>query len=200
MVRFPPSAVAALSVYLLVSPGNAEAPPPAAAPPHVKINAIAARREDVGSIDGIVKAYYDVISGPEGQPRQWDRDHTLYIPDMRFVVFAESKDGSTTVRSMTHQQFAEALEAAVGKSAFYEREVHRIVHRFGNVAHVLSTGEQRSSPGGPATGHSLDSLELFWDGQRWWIASASIWPGERVGRPLTAEFLEPSAQPAQPKP
>jgi hypothetical protein len=119
---------------------------------------------------------------------------------MRFVVFAEAKDGTTTVRSMTHQQFAEALEAAVGKSAFYEREVHRIVHRFGNVAHVLSTGEQRSSPGGPATGHSLDSLELFWDGQRWWIASASVWPGERVGRPLTPEFLEPGAQPAQSKP
>ena len=31
---------------------------------------LAPRPEDVGTIDGIIKAFYDVISGPAGTPRQ----------------------------------------------------------------------------------------------------------------------------------
>jgi hypothetical protein len=70
MVPLPHSAAAAFVVCLLASESNAEAPLQAAATPPVKVNSIAARPEDVGSIDGIINAYYDVVSGPEGQPRQ----------------------------------------------------------------------------------------------------------------------------------
>jgi hypothetical protein len=187
-----------LLACFLISPSVADsAKPQGDAPPKVKIPDIAARTEDVGSIDGIIKAYYDVVSGPAGKARQWDRDRTLYIPEMRFVLFTEAKDGSVTARSVTHQQFADMLEAELGKKAFFEREVHRVIHRFGNVAHILSTAEQRSALDGPVAGHSIDSLELFWDGHRWWIANANVWPAERPGRPLTSEFLEASADPAK---
>jgi len=178
-----------LAAVLLLPQEAAKSPTPRKAEHHVPIHAIAARLEDVSTIDGIVKAYYEVVSGPAGQPRQWDRDHTLYTPEMRFVVFNEGKDGGVSAKSMTHQEFADTTDAELGGRAFYEREVHRIAHRFGHVAHVFSTAEQRTAPGGPAIGHSIDSLELFWDGHRWWIANANIWPGERPGRPLTDEFL-----------
>ena len=38
-----------------------------------------ARREDVESIEGIVKAMYEVISGPAGE-RDWARERTLLHP------------------------------------------------------------------------------------------------------------------------
>jgi hypothetical protein len=158
-------------------------------PAQARIAKIAARPEDVSSIDGIIKAYYEVVSGPAGQPRQWERDRTLYLPGTRFVNFEEAKDGTITARSLTHEEFIAESDAALGKNAFYEHEVHRITHQFGNIAHVLSTAEQMAGPGGPATGHTIDSLELYWDGQRWWITNANIWPGEGPGRPLTKEFL-----------
>ena len=41
---------------------------------HVDVPAVAPRAADVATVDGIVKAYYDVITGPTGQPRQWSRD------------------------------------------------------------------------------------------------------------------------------
>src|SRR5262249_54461396 len=112
---------------------------PQKAAQHVQITKIDPRPEDVSTIDGIVKAYYDVISGPAGQPRQWNRDHTLYIPQMRFIEFSERKDGTMHAQSMTHQEFADRTEAELGTNAFYEHEVHRIMHRFGNTAHVFST-------------------------------------------------------------
>ena len=193
MLRLSLESAAAVVLCLLFPQQSAQPPSSAGTTPtkrqHVKIATIPARPEDVSSIDGIIKAYYEVVSGPAGQPRQWDRDHTLYIPEVRFVLFTETKDGSLTARSTTHQEFADDTETALGNQAFYEHEVHRIVHRFGNAAHVLSTAEQSKSPNGPSTGHSIDSLELFWDGHRWWIASANIWPGDRPGRPLTPEFL-----------
>lgn len=182
-------AAALLAAFLLIPQNTATSAHPQTKTDHIKISTIPARPEDVSTIDGIVKAYYDVISGPAGQPRQWDRDHTLYIPEIRFVEFSEPKDGKNTARSRTHQQFVDKAEAELGNSAFYEHEIHRLIHRFGNAAHVFCTAELTATPGGPAIGHSIDSLELFWDGQRWWITSVNIWPGDRPGRPLTPEFL-----------
>jgi hypothetical protein len=35
---------------------------------------------DVESIDAIIAAAYDVISGPAGQKRDWDRERSLFYP------------------------------------------------------------------------------------------------------------------------
>jgi hypothetical protein len=182
-------ATGVLVALLLFSQTTGTNPSSKSGPAHVKMANIAARPEDVSSIDGIIKAYYEVVSGPAGKPRQWDRDRTLYIPSIRLVNLSEDKEGKMTARSLTHQEFADESDRALGDNAFYEREVHRITHRFGNAAHVLSTAEQMTTPEGPPTGHSIDSLELYWDGHRWWITNANIWPGDVPGRPLTKEFL-----------
>ena len=157
--------------------------------PHVSIPKISPRAEDVSTIDGIVKAYYEVVSGPADQPRQWDRDATLYIPNVRFIIIRQEEAGKTTAQSMTHQEFVDASDSSLKGKAFYEHEVHRITHRAGNVAHLLSTSEHASSSTGPVEGRSVDSLELFWDGTRWWITNVSIWDVESSRHPLPAEFL-----------
>lgn len=157
--------------------------------PHVTIPKIPARPEDVSTIDGIVKAYYEVVSGPSDQPRQWDRDATLYIPNVRFIVIRDDGAGKTTVQSMTHQEFVDTSDVSLRGKAFYEHEIHRIAHRAGNVAHLLSTAEHMPAPDGPVEGRSIDSLELFWDGTRWWITNANIWDIESSKHPLPAEFL-----------
>src|SRR5215467_4523924 len=102
---------------------------------HTPIARIAPRPEDVSTIDGMIKAYYEVVSGPGGQPRQWSRDATLYIPGVRFVVITEDKEGNASAQSMTHQEFVDSSEAALGGKPFFERECHRVVQRVGNIAH-----------------------------------------------------------------
>ena len=157
--------------------------------PHISIGKIAPRAEDVATIDGMVKAYYEVVSGPAGQPRQWDRDATLYIPNVRFVVLSEDAAGKTTAKSMSHQEFVDDSEASLGTKAFYEHEVHRITQRAGNIVHVFSTAERSSTPDGKVEGRGIDSLELFWDGKRWWITGANLWDINTARNPLPAEFL-----------
>ena len=155
---------------------------------HVQVPTIAPRVEDVSTIDGMVKAYYEVITGPAGRPREWSRDRTLYIPDLRFVATEVDKAGAPQARIMSHQQFVDAEDPEMVREGFDEREIHRVTQRFGNIAHVFSTYETRRTPGGPLIGRGINSIELFWDGKRWWIASA-IWDGERPGNPIPKEYL-----------
>src|SRR5579859_1669321 len=158
------------------------------APRHVDVPDTTARAEDVGTIDGIMKAFYDVISGPAGQPRQWARDRTLYIPDIRFVAMAEDKAGHAIAHVVSHQQFVDASNAAMVKEGFYESEIHRVTERFGNIAHVFSTYETRQMAQGAVMESGINSIELFYDGKRWWIASI-IWDDERPDNPVQAQYL-----------
>jgi hypothetical protein len=157
------------------SPAQPSAPQPAARP------------DDVRTIDGIVRAYYEIVSGPADQPRDWARDSTLYIDQVRFVAAGTGPAGERRIRVMDHGEFAE-YSAPVFAGGFYERELHRVTRRYGSIAHVFSTYETRTTPTGPVAGRGVNSLQLFHDGDRWWIASAT-WQAERPDAPIPAEFL-----------
>lgn len=153
----------------------------------VAVPKIAADPKDVSTIDGIVKAFYEVISGPKGQPRQWGRDRTLYMPGVRFVSMNE-RDGKVSAGIMTHQQYVNATNGGFIAEGFQEREINRIERRFGNIAHVYSVYEFTNDDKS-AKGRGINSIELYWDGTRWWISFAG-WDDERPGNPIPKEFLE----------
>lgn len=158
------------------------------APQHVDVPTIAPRPEDVATIDGILHAFYDVISGPAGQPRQWSRDRTLYIPDVHFVSLSTDSGGHVRADVVTHQMFVDRSNPSLVRRGFFETEIHRTTARFGNVVHVFSTYEMRERAEGPVFGRGINSIELFWDGTRWWIAAAQ-WDDERPDNPIPKEYL-----------
>lgn len=137
---------------------------------------------DVGTLDGIVAAFYEVVSGPPGQPRQWERDATLYLPGAVFAIA-----GSTgAYRTVAPAEFAEEADGFLVESGFVEREIHRETHRFGSVAQVWSTYEWETADG--ATGRGINGLHLVHDGERWWITHAT-WDNETEDRPIPPEYL-----------
>lgn len=156
--------------------------------PSVVVPSVPARPDDVASIDAIIAAFYDVITGPAGQPREWARDRSLYIPGVRFVSTGYDREDRRTVEVMDHQQFVDGTDAGFVAQGFYETEIHRVTHRLNDIAHVFSTYEMRRTPDGPLLGRGVNSLELFWDGTRWWIAAA-VWIDEAPDHPLPAELL-----------
>ena len=156
----------------------------------VVIPKIAADPKDVSTIDGMIKAFYDTISGPKGQPRQWGRDRTLYMPGVRFVSMSE-RDGKINAGIMTHEQYVNSADRSLVGDGFHEREINRIVRRFGNVAHVFSTYEF-TNDAKTVKGRGVNSINLYWDGSRWWISSAS-WDEERPSNPIAKEFLSSAA-------
>lgn len=161
---------------------------PSARTAHVLIPKIAPRPQDVATMDGIIKAFYDVVSGPAGQPRQWSRDSTLYIPGVLFISTDVGKDGKPYHDIMSHQQFVDKYNASVVAQGFYEQEIHRVTTRYETIAHVMSTYVMRRTLNGPLIGRGVNSLELFYDGKRWWIV-CDLWDEERPGNPLPKELL-----------
>jgi hypothetical protein len=154
---------------------------------HVDRPIVAARAEDVGTIEGIVAASYETISGGVGVARQWGRDRTLFDPNSRSVaVSVNEKTGAVTTRGSTEQEFADESDPSLVKDGFTERELKHVIKRFGNVATVLSSYEGTVASGKVIT-RGVNIFQLYFDGKRWWILSM-VWDEERPGNPIPAEL------------
>src|ERR1700730_6512750 len=60
-------------------------PVPSPMPQQKMVEAPAANPADVASIDSIIAAVYNVISGPAGKKRDWDRMRSLFVPGARLI-------------------------------------------------------------------------------------------------------------------
>lgn len=152
----------------------------------IEIPVVAPDPKDVSTIDGMIKAFYETISGPKGQPRQWSRDRTLYVNDVRFIQINKSGD-TVQPRIMRYMDYVNGSNEYLVKDGFTEREINRVTQRFGNIAQVASTYEWQTDDK-KATGRGINIIQLFFDGTRWWISGAT-WEEERKDSPIPKEFL-----------
>src|SRR5437763_12002779 len=132
-----------------------------------------ANPSDVSSIDVIVAAAYDSISGPAGEKRNWDRERSLYYPGARLIPTAKPGENDDLVPQILDVDgFIARAESFFAKQGFYEKEIARRTEQFGHIAHVWSTYESRHDPGDPEPFmRGINSFQLFNDGKRWWILS-----------------------------
>jgi hypothetical protein len=147
---------------------------------------------DVESIDAIISAAYDVISGPAGLPREWDRERSLFFPGARLIptaTVAGRNDVELAPLILDVEGYIARVEPLFAKSGFYEKEIARRVEHFGSIAHVWSTYESRRDPSDPEPFmRGINSIQLFHDGNRWWILSI-YWQHESTSQPLPNQYL-----------
>ena len=152
----------------------------------VAIPRIEANSKDVSSIDGIINALYETISGGVGKKRMWGRDRTLYTPSIRFVSI-NSGNGKSSISRMDHEKYVNGSNEFMVKAGFSEREINRVVRRYGNLAQVFSTYEWETADK-KNKGRGINSIGLYFDGKRWWI-SGLAWENEHKGNPIPKKFL-----------
>jgi hypothetical protein len=145
-----------------------------------------ARREDVESIEAIVGAFYDTLSGPAG-PRDWDRLRNLGAPTARMMPGRPQEDGSHSLQVFDMEGYIASRTPFFLENSFYEEEVACRVERFGNIAHAWSTYEARHTPDGEVFMRGINSIQLYFDGDRWWTMGV-IWDIERPGTPIPPEY------------
>jgi hypothetical protein len=145
------------------------------------------RRQDVESIDAIVNALYDVISGPAG-PRDWERDRFLFAPGARLQPTQAIEGGAPALEVLDIDAYVASRAPFFAANDFYEVEIARRVEQFGSIAHVWSTFESRHTPGGEPFTRGINSIQLFHDGDRWWVVSV-LWDKENEGKSLPERYL-----------
>lgn len=172
-----------LALFLIAafapSSSAAQTPAPQAAKP-------AAGTTDVDSLDHIMSAVYDVISGPAG-PRDWDRFRSLFAPGAKLIPIG-TKDGITSANFITPDEYVEKAGAYFAKEGFFETTVSNRVETWGQIAHVWSTYESRHAKGDKPFQRGINSFQLFYDGHRWWVLNIS-WQDEDASRPIPEKYL-----------
>ncbi|MGD1021863.1 MAG: hypothetical protein ABR880_03695 [Candidatus Sulfotelmatobacter sp.] len=146
----------------------------------------AAKPEDVKSMDAILAAIYDVISGPAGG-RDWNRFRSLFLPQARYTQVSTGPDGSKVILTWNVDEFVRDAGEIFSKEPFYEKAIVNRPESFGNVTQVFSSYESRHSPTDKPFERGINSIQLLNDGTRWWVLSI-LWDTERAGNPLPAKF------------
>jgi len=143
---------------------------------------------DVESIDAIVAAVYDVISGDAGEARDWDRWHSLFAEGATLSAVVASSDGYRRV-IMTPESYVERSGASLEQDGFFETEINRVTEGYGMIAHVFSTYESyRSRADDEPFARGINSFQLMNDGSRWRVVSI-YWQGEGAANPIPAKYL-----------
>ena len=152
--------------------------------------ALAANPSDVASMDSIVAALYDVISGPAGKKRDWDRMRSLFIPGARLIPTGKRQTGEISSRVMTVEDYVAASGKFLEDNGFFEKEVARRTELFGNIAHVFSTYESRhKAEDAKPFARGINSIQLMNDDKRWWIVTV-FWQAEGPDNPLPEKYLK----------
>jgi hypothetical protein len=178
-------AAGALALLLAAAaPAGAQSAAGAAAPAAPP----AAKPADVASIDAILDVLYAVISGNAGQPRDWDRMRSLFLPGARLIPTRPTEGGGAAARVMTLEEWIAGADGYFRQTGFHEREIGRRVERYGNVAHAFSAYESLHAPGEPPFARGVNSIQLMKDGGRWWVVTI-FWDSEREGNPVPADLI-----------
>jgi hypothetical protein len=148
---------------------------------------------DVESIEAIVAAAYDVISGPARKKRDWDRERSLFFPGARLIptaTVAGRNDVDLAPLILDVEGYIDRVEPIFAKSGFYEKEIARRIEQFGQIAHVWSTYESRHDPSDAVPFmRGINSIQLFNDGNRWWILSI-YWQHESPQHPIPEKYFQ----------
>jgi hypothetical protein len=194
----PPSKTAALAVLTLLS-FIAMAQTPAATPPAPAplVGSIAghpgwpaAKPEDVKSPEAILAAVYSAISGAKGQPRDWDRMRSLFIPDARLIPATTTAGGAhADAVILTIDSYIARSNGRMTSAGFFEHSIHNETQQFGNIVQIWSTYESRHNADDPTPfARGINSFQLLKDGDRYWVVNI-FWDAESPTKPIPAKYL-----------
>jgi hypothetical protein len=189
MRQMPPLILLGLCLVLVNAASWAQSQSQPQAPVTQAAAAPAANQAEVASPDAIISAVYDVISGPAGQKRDWDRMRSFFYPGAHLIRTAPKKEGGMGATSFTVQDYVDRASVYFEKNGFSEKEIARRTEKWGNILQAFSTYESRHDAKDAAPfARGINSFQLFFDGTRWWILTI-YWQEETPDNPLPAEFL-----------
>ncbi|HEY1144270.1 MAG TPA: hypothetical protein VGE68_09590 [Sphingomicrobium sp.] len=134
---------------------------------------------DEEQIGAVIDEMYAMISGPAG-PRDWSRQKNCFLDEARQVRTAVDENGRPTMKMMGLDEYAANTTPFFAANAFYEIETARRIDVFGNMAHVWSNYEARTSlDDAEPERRGINSIQLFRDPDQGWRIISMIWDNER---------------------
>jgi hypothetical protein len=150
---------------------------------------VEANPADVATIDAVVTAYYESLSGEPGDRRaQKARYASLFVKSAGVVTptLLDAQGRSVPIVRRIDDWMTRYPDRR--ERSFYEWEVARRTERYGHMAHVYSTYEIRDQKTDPRpVQHGVTSFDLAYIDGRWWIVGLQ-WSGTPASEPLPPEY------------
>jgi hypothetical protein len=139
-----------------------------------------AANADLAEIDRTVLAVYDVISGPPGQKRDFDKMRLLFAPGATLKAI-----GPKGIRGGSLEDYISRNAEVLEKEGFTEKELGRRVELWGNLATVWSSYDGRTA-NGSFHERGINSFQLVKvDGK--WLVATILWQEETPAFPLPTD-------------
>lgn len=149
------------------------------------------RAADVASPEAAVKALYETVARAPGARYDWPRMRTLFLPGALMLPNPEQTGGTPRVLSV--EDFIRWIDSGTtvggaNDKGFAEEEIHSVVERFGDIAHVFSTYQKHFWQDTNILGRGINTIQLVHRQDRWWIVAIS-WDEENGAGPVPAKYL-----------
>ena len=143
----------------------------------------AASKADLAGIDQAIRGVYDVISGPPGQKRDFDRMRSLFAPNATLKAI-----GPKGLRGGSLEDYIARNSAILEKEGFTERELGRRVEVWGRLATAWSAYDGRTA-NGSFHERGINSIQLVRVERKWLVASI-LWQEATPENPLPADLTK----------
>jgi len=129
-------------------------------------------KADMAGIDATIRGVYEVISGPPGQKRDFDRMRSMFAPNALLRVITPDRG----VRGGDIEAYIKASGPILEKEGFTEKELGRRTEVYGNLASVWSAYDGRTA-NGSFHERGINSFQLVKVDGKWLVASI-LWQEE----------------------
>jgi len=142
-------------------------------------------KADLAGINQAIQGVYDVISGPPGQKRDFDRMRSMFAPGATLKAI-----GPKGLRGGSLEDYISRNAAILEKEGFTERELGRRVEVWGGLATAWSAYDGRTA-NGSFHERGINSFQLVKVDGKWLVASI-LWQEETPANPLPAGLIKGS--------
>lgn len=130
--------------------------------------------DDTSSVDKLIKATYEIISGPAGK-RDWTRFKNLFDKEGTMgIIYEDKTDGKILYKKFTPDDYIAKNDPYFLKNGFVEVETARNENILNDIAQVFSNYEYTSNN---ISQKGVNTFLLYKDKNRWYISSL-IWKEE----------------------
>jgi hypothetical protein len=141
--------------------------------------------DDVATIDGLINAYYESVSGHPGK-RDGHRMLSLFVKGGKIGI---NLTGDEPIHQIAEEYLTTERFLTISTD-FFEREISRDTQEFGYMANVISTyGISDAMENTNYIARGITIFQLVKHSGRWWILS-TMWQREGPEFPLPAHLLD----------
>lgn len=143
--------------------------------------------DDVNSVENLVTAVLETISGDKGVARDWERFQNLFLPTAKLNAVYYKND-SARVNTYTVDEFIAASGTWYADNGFQEYAYKNQIDTFSNIANVFQSYGAKLADGVEVS-RGINSYQLVYTQNRWWIVSL-IWNDETDDNKVPNKYLD----------